>query len=170
VNWSAVTAGLVPTGVVTVILTIPALPDGEVAVMLVELITVTFVAAVAPNFTAVAPVKLVPVIVTLVPPAVPPMLGLTAVTAGAPSYVNWSCVTTALVPFAVVTVILTVPALPAGAVAVMLVVFVTEKLVAETAPNFTAVAPVKFVPPIVTWVPPVSGPLLGLTAVTVGTV
>ena len=37
----------------------------------------------APNFTAVAPVKLVPVIVTVVPPAVGPEVGLTAVTVGA---------------------------------------------------------------------------------------
>ena len=40
------------------------------------------VAAVAPNLTPVAPVKLVPVIVTEVPPAVGPELGLTAVTVG----------------------------------------------------------------------------------------
>ena len=47
----------------------------------VALTTVTPVAAVAPNKTAVAPVKPVPVMVTLVPP--PPELGLTAVTVGA---------------------------------------------------------------------------------------
>ena len=41
------------------------------------------VAAVAPNVTAVAPVKLVPVIVTVVPPAVGPAVGLTPVTVGA---------------------------------------------------------------------------------------
>ncbi len=36
-------------------------------------------------------------------------------------------------------------------------------------PNFTAVAPVKLVPVIVTVVPPVVGPLVGDTLVTVGT-
>ena len=45
------------------------------------------VAPVAPNLTAVAPVRFVPVIVTLVPPAVGPALGLTAVTVGAATYV-----------------------------------------------------------------------------------
>ncbi len=41
--------------------------------------TVTFAARVPQNVTAVAPAKLVPVIVTLVPPAVRPELGLTLV-------------------------------------------------------------------------------------------
>jgi hypothetical protein len=40
-------------------------------------------AFVAPNFTAVAPVKFVPVIVTAVPPAVDPLLGVTPETVGA---------------------------------------------------------------------------------------
>ena len=35
-----------------------------------------------PKLTAVAPVKLVPVMVTTVPPAVGPLLGLTPVTVG----------------------------------------------------------------------------------------
>ena len=51
--------------------------------MEVALLTVKVVAAVAPNFTAVAPVKLVPVTVTEVPPVVGPEVGLTAVTVGA---------------------------------------------------------------------------------------
>ena len=45
--------------------------------------TVTPVAAVAPKSTAVAPVKPVPVIVTDVPPATGPLVGLTPVTVGA---------------------------------------------------------------------------------------
>ena len=57
-------------------------PAGEVAVIEVALLTVKVVAAVAPNFTAVAPVKLVPVMVTEVPPAVGPEVGLTPVTVG----------------------------------------------------------------------------------------
>ena len=36
-----------------------------------------------PNLTAVAPVKPVPVMVTVVPPAVGPVVGLTEVTVGA---------------------------------------------------------------------------------------
>ena len=58
-----------PPGVVTVMSTVPAEPAGAVAVIWVALLTVKLVALVAPNLTAVAPVKLVPVIVTVVPPA-----------------------------------------------------------------------------------------------------
>ncbi len=43
------------------------------------------VAALAPNFTAVAAVKPVPVMVTLVPPAVGPLVGAMPVTVGAPT-------------------------------------------------------------------------------------
>jgi hypothetical protein len=82
VNWSAADVALVPPGVVTVTSTVPA-PAGEVAVICVALFTVNVVAPVAPNFTAVAPVKFVPVMVTLVPPAAGPLAGLTLVTVGA---------------------------------------------------------------------------------------
>ena len=64
-----------PPGVVTVTSTVPALPAGDTAVICVALFTVKLVAAVAPNFTAVAPLRFVPVIVTLVPPASGPALG-----------------------------------------------------------------------------------------------
>ena len=61
VYWSAATAALVPpVGVVTVTSTVPV-PAGAFAVILVALFTVNVVAAVAPNFTALAPVKFVPV-------------------------------------------------------------------------------------------------------------
>jgi hypothetical protein len=46
------------------------------------------VPGVVPKLTAVAPVKLVPVSVTAVPPAVGPVAGATAVTAGLLVYVN----------------------------------------------------------------------------------
>ena len=75
-------AELVPPGVVTRTLAVPAEPAGVVAVMVVELTTVTPVAAVPPMVTAVAPVKLVPVMVTLVTPAVGPEVGEIAVTVG----------------------------------------------------------------------------------------
>ena len=81
--WSAALVGLVPLGVVTVTSTVPAVPAGAVAVIWVALLTATLVAAVEPKATPVAPVKLVPVIVTEVPPAVGPEDGLTCVTAGA---------------------------------------------------------------------------------------
>ena len=79
---------------------------------------------------------------------------------------NWSEVDAALVPAGVVTVTSTVP-VPAGAVTMICV----EELTVYTAlepPKLTAVAPVKFVPVIVTDVPPASGPLDGLIVVTVG--
>ena len=60
---------------------------GDSAAMVVLLVTDTLVAAVPPMVTAVAPVKFVPVIVTLVPPVVVPDVGLIAVTVGGATYV-----------------------------------------------------------------------------------
>ena len=80
---SAALVALVPPGVVTVTSTVPAKPAMAVAVTLVALLTLKLVALVDPNLTAVAPVKLVPVIVTMVPPAVGPAVGATCVTVGA---------------------------------------------------------------------------------------
>jgi hypothetical protein len=59
------------------------LPAGELAVIVVALTTVTPVADDPPNTTAVAPVKLVPVMVTAVPPATGPVVGEIEVTVGA---------------------------------------------------------------------------------------
>jgi hypothetical protein len=67
---------------------VPAECAGDVAVIDVALLTVKVVAAVAPKSTAVAPVKFVPVMVTDVPPAAGPLLGLTFVTVGAATNVN----------------------------------------------------------------------------------
>ena len=74
---------LVPLGVVTNTLAVPALPAGVFAVIEVELTTVTAVAAVPPIVTADAPVKSVPVIVTDCPPSSGPDDGLMDVTVGA---------------------------------------------------------------------------------------
>ncbi len=63
--------------------TTPVLCDGAVAVIDESPLMVKLVAAVVPNFTAVAPEKFVPVIVRTWPPVEAPLLGLTAVTAGA---------------------------------------------------------------------------------------
>ena len=68
--------------VVTETVTAPAVPAGVVAVIWVELLTVKLVAFVLPNFTALAPRKLEPVMMTLVPPAVGPELGDTEVIPG----------------------------------------------------------------------------------------
>jgi hypothetical protein len=159
---------LVPPAVVIVMSTVPADSAGEVAVIWVALSTVKLDASTEPNFTAVAFVKPVPVIVTELPPAVGPEDGLTFVTVGAETKVNWSAVLVALVPPTVVTVMSTVPAGSAGEVAVIWVALSTVKLEASVEPNFTAVAFVKPVPVIVTELPPAVGPDDGLTFVTVG--
>ena len=65
---------LVPWGVVTVTSTGPkAAAAGDVAVILLLVTTVKLVAALEPNRTAVAPLKLEPAISTKVPPASGPL-------------------------------------------------------------------------------------------------
>ncbi len=83
---------------------------------------------------------------------------------------NVSALEVAEVPAFVVTVTLTGPTvLPAGSVAMMEVAERTVKAVAGNEPNATAVAPVRFVPVMVTGVPPVAGPASGLTPEMMGT-
>jgi hypothetical protein len=67
---------------VTVTVTAPAACAGVVAVILVLLTTTTFVAAVPPNVTVAPVAKLVPLIVTAVPPAAGPLFGDTLLTVG----------------------------------------------------------------------------------------
>jgi hypothetical protein len=69
------------------------------------------------------------------------------------------------VPLGVVTVIATVP-VPDGAVAMMDESAVTPKLVAAVVPKSTALAPENPEPLMVTRVPPVGGPKLGLMLLT----
>jgi hypothetical protein len=68
---------------VTITLTVPAACAGVVAVIEVELTTVTLVAAVPPKLTVAPDEKPVPVILTDVPPLVLPEVGEIAVTVGA---------------------------------------------------------------------------------------
>ena len=79
-NWSAELVALVPHGVVTVTSTV-SLPAGEVAVIWGAELTVGGT-EVVPNLTAVAPLKLVPLMVTLVPPFVVTELGVIDVIVG----------------------------------------------------------------------------------------
>jgi hypothetical protein len=72
-----------------------------------------------------------------------------------------------LCPLAV-TVTVAAPALPAGVVAVIVVAFTTTTFVAAVDPNFTVAPAAKFVPVIVTAVPPAARPLFGATLLTVG--
>jgi hypothetical protein len=68
---------------VTTTVTPPAAWEGVVAVIEVLLTTVTLVAAVPPKLTVAPETKLVPVIVTPVPPPADPESGDTDVTVGA---------------------------------------------------------------------------------------
>ena len=70
----------VPAGVVTVMVTVPV-PGGLVTVICV-LESAVMTAAAAPKRTPVAPARPVPVMDTVVPPAVMPPSGDTPVTAG----------------------------------------------------------------------------------------
>jgi hypothetical protein len=133
VNWSAELVLLVPPAVVTVTSTVPV-PAGETAVIDVVEFTVKLVAPVEPNFTAVAPVKLVPPIVTDVPPVSKPVVGLRFVTVGSDTKLNRSAGLIGLVPPGVVTVTSTVP-VPAGETAVTEVSESTVKLAALAAPK-----------------------------------
>ncbi len=71
-------------------------------------------------------------------------------------------------PPAVVTVTSTVPLAPGGAVAVISSGESSSKEVAGATPNLTPVAPPKFFPVIVTFVPPPVDPEDGDSAVTYG--
>jgi hypothetical protein len=67
-----------------------------------------------------------------------------------------------------VTVTVTEPAAWAGVVAVIVVAFTTTTDVAAVPPMATVAPPTKFVPLIVTFVPPAVEPLVGAMLVTVG--
>ena len=76
-------AAFVPFGVVTSTLAEPALPAGVTHVMDVAEFTVKLVHALPPTVTADALLKLLPVMVMFMPPAVEPDVGDTDVTEGA---------------------------------------------------------------------------------------
>ena len=67
---------------VTVMSTVAAAPAGAVTTMALSEITANDVAWVAPKATAVAPVKLLPLIVMVSPPRTLPLLGETLVMLG----------------------------------------------------------------------------------------
>jgi hypothetical protein len=71
-------------------------------------------------------------------------------------------------PPRLVTVTVTAPATCAGVVAVILVLLTTTTFVAAVPPNVTVAPVAKFVPVIVTAVPPAVVPLFGETLATVG--
>lgn len=73
-------AGLDPSGVVTVTSTVPE-RAGDTAEMEEAELTMKEVAGVPPNSMAIAPLKLIPDIVTEIPPAAGPVVGLIEMTA-----------------------------------------------------------------------------------------
>ena len=149
---------LVPPGVVTLTLPVVA-PAGTVAIIWVAELTVN-VAAVPLKLTAVAPLRLLPVMTTDVPGV--PLVGLRLVITGAGgSTVNGAPL---LVPPGVVTLTLPVVA-PAGTVAVIWVAEFTVN-VAAVPLKLTAVVPVKLLPVITTEAPTV--PLVGLKLAILG--
>jgi hypothetical protein len=156
----------VPPGVVTEIVTAPADLAGLTAVIEVDEVTLKLVAAVEPKLTAVAPVKLVPVMTTEVPPAVGPAVGVKLVMVGTGT--NVKLLDEVAVPPAVVTEIVTAPADSAGETAVIEVADVIEYDAAAVEPKLTAVVPEKLVPVMTTAIPPVVGPLVGVKLVMVG--
>jgi hypothetical protein len=166
VNSSAVATAEVPADVVTVISSTPTASTGAVTVICDAETKVTPVAAVVPNLTVEAAVKPDPLTVTTVPPLAGPELGLMPVTLG--TKLNSSAVDTADVLPDVVTVTSSIPA-PAGAVAVICVAETSVTPVAAVVPNSTVDALLKPDPVIVTDVPPLAGPELGLMPVTLGT-
>ena len=120
------------------------------------------VAAVPLMLTAFVPVKFVPVSVTVQPAA--PLAGEKLLIVGGPGEVGVKLLLLHVVPFGVFTLIQPLSA-PPGTVAVICVSEFTVKL-AGTRKKVTAVAPVKFVPVIVTVQP--AAPLAGVNELMCG--
>jgi hypothetical protein len=149
--------------------TVPAVWDGETAVIWVGETTVKLLAFVPPNVTWVTLVKFVPLTVTLVPPEPVPVPGETLLTVGAvEAYVYRSLELTAEDPADVTTVTSTAPAACVGAMAVMEVGELTLNEVATDVPKRTDDTLVNPVPVMLTDVPPFVLPEVGPTPVTVG--
>ena len=149
----------VPPGVVTEIVPVVA-PVGTVVEIWLASVTEK-VADVPLNFTLVAPVKFVPVKVTVASTC--PLAGEKLVSVGLAT-LTVKLLTEVAVPCGVKSEIFPDTA-ALGTVTVVLVALLTEK-VAATPPIVTEVAPVKFVPVSVTDVP--AAPLVGLKFEIVG--
>ena len=122
---------------------------------------------VPPNVATVAPERFAPVIVTVVPPRVDPELGATDAIVGIGA-TNVNPAVDVAEPPDVVTTTSTAPAACAGVVAVTCVAEPTVNEVAAVPPKVTDVVLLRFVPVIVTAVPPAVGPDDGTIVDTVG--
>jgi hypothetical protein len=149
------------------------LPDGLVALQVVELLQSTKVAGFDANLTVVntcdwGGAKPSPVITTLVPPDSRPLFGRMLLMTG--TNVNRSAELVKLVVLFSETVTSTV-CVPGGLIAVHRVELVQFTPVAAFGPKLIVVAPgwvLKFVPKIFTVVPPVAGPIAGEMLLTTG--
>ena len=81
-NWLATPVALLPLGVVTVTPAAPSVLKGTVAVINVAELITNEAAGTAPNCTALAAEKPLPVMATVVPPAMLPAFGLNPLRTG----------------------------------------------------------------------------------------
>src|SRR3989442_1224295 len=158
------------SGLVTTTLTVPTACVPVVPVRVVSLSTLAAL-RVTPPIVAVAPAwKAVPVIVTRVPPAEGPFAGEIVVTvgAGAGSYVYVQAHVADCESGLITTTGFPVPGACAPVVPLSVVGPVTLTPVSATPPTVAVALDWKFVPLIVTGVPPDDGPFAGAIPVTIG--
>ena len=156
-----------PDGFETETVTAPAAFVGVVAVIVLADATFTFVAKTLPNLTVAPVAKLLPVMVTIVPPETEPEFGETLLITGA--VVEMYVKPAGRVPVklsGLATTTSTLPTACAGVVAVIVLVLTTVTFVAGTPPKVTVAPPAKFAPEMVIWVP--ATPELGDTLLTTG--
>lgn len=153
-----------PPAPVTITLTIPDAPlAGVTTVIDVALVLTIDVPAVPPKVTEDVPVRLVPAMVIVVPPATGPNSGDTEAIVGASTKVK-PPVLVAVPPAPVITTS-AAPAVLAGVTTVTEVALTFVTVEPAVPPNVTEVEAVKLVPVIVTVVPPAVGPEEKLVAV-----
>ncbi len=145
----------------------PAGLTGVLQVSVVSSTTVILVEAALPNKTDVAPVRFVPVIVTIFPPALFPAGGKILLITGGVIYMKEENVL--LGPPPVLTITSTGPAVRVTGVLQVIVVSLTALTsVAPNPPNRTELAPLKLTPVIVITFPPVVPPKGGEMLVMTG--
>ena len=155
------------SGFVTTMSTTPTACAGALAVSSVALTHVTLVAATPPTDTVAPETKPLPVSFSEVPPALDPIAGSTAVSVGASRYSN-AFASDPACRSVFVTEIVTLPTVPAGAVAEIVVASTTTTAAPALPPNATVAPSRKPVPVIETAAPPAFEPTVGVTALTVG--
>lgn len=161
-------AALVLSGLVTATLTDPEACGGVVAFSWFALTKETPAAALPPKETVAPLAKFDPVIVTTVPPAVPPELGVTLLTARDDGVPNVKAPgSMALVLSGLVTATLTEPVACAGVTALSCVEL-TNETDAGLPPKETVAPLTKLEPVMVTAVPPAVAPDFGVTLLTAG--